>query len=181
MNLCDPSQNRPVPSTGERPAKDCAQIENKAVRQAENILRRRAQGFPDFLSTGEVETGKIPHFNALEIQRLQVKVDGHTETLFIAILNGNTAGQVIGIIQPWKACSARMLFVTPKHRHTGIGTRLVREIETWGKEQGATSIEIAVHNGNAEGRAFWIRRRFIDDEDRDMSTQPEYRCMVKPL
>lgn len=162
-----------------RPPIDGKKIEDEAVDQAREVLRRRALGLSDFQPPNQQESPF--KFQSIEIQRLQVKVDGRTETLFIAILDGNAVGQMIGIIQPWEACSARMLFVTPKHRHAGIGTRLVREIEAWGKEQGASSIEIAVHKGNTEGRQFWIRRRFIDDDERDMSTQPEYRCMIKPL
>lgn len=145
-------------------------LEHEALLELDRIRRPRTEQLP-----GQ------PKFNSLHISRLLIKVDGHSETLFIAILNGNAVGHVIGMIQPWKACGLRMLFVTPKHRHMGIGIRLVRDVEAWAKEQGANSIEIAVHKGNVEGRTFWIRRRFIDDETRDMSDTPEYRCMVKAL
>ena len=121
-----------------------------------------------------------PKFNSLHISKLAVKVDGHSETIFIAILNGEAVGQIIGIVQPWKAVGARVLFVSQKHRHMGIGTRLVSAIGAWAKENNCTSIEVAVHKGNTEARRFWIRRRFIDDE-RDMSDTPEHNCMSKAL
>lgn len=104
-------------------------------------------------------------FNALHVSHLALKVDGHCEHLFVAILNGEAVGQVIALKQPWGACGLRMLFVTPKHRHKGIGSRLVSRVRVFAHNEGCDAVEIAVHKGNSGARKFWIHKRFIDMEE----------------
>lgn len=185
MKSCDPTLNRPVPSTGEHPP--FMPVKCDRCGHTHNL-------HGDCPGIREYETGKIepprprteqlpgqPKFNSLHISHLPVKVDGHSEHLFVAILNGEAVGQALAIKQEWGACGLRMLYVARKHRFMGIGSRLVSRVQVFAHNEGCDSIEIAVHKGNVEGRKWWIWRRFIDDETRDMSATPEYRCMVKEL
>lgn len=184
MNLCDPNRNRPVPSTGEREQPPFIPVNCDRCGHTHNLHGDCGQR--------EYETGKIepprteqlpgqPKFNSLRISHLPLKIDGKTEHLFVAILNGEAVGQVLAIKQEWGACGLRMLFVSPKHRHMGIGTRLVSRVLVFAHNEKCNEVEIAVHKGNNEGILFWIRRKFIDDPERDMSATPEYCCMVRPL
>lgn len=134
-------------------------------------------------STGSPRTEQLPgepKFNSLHISHLPLKVDGKTEHLFVAILNGEAVGQVLALKQEWGACGLRMLYVAQKHRHMGIGSRLVSRAQVFAHNEHCKSIEICVHKGNQEGRKFWIRRKFIDEEDRP-DQLPEYQNMVRAI
>lgn len=173
MSLCDPSRNRPVPSTG-APREQPPFMPVKCDRCGHTHNLHGECSPP--------ETGKIPRFNPLHISHLRLKVDGHIEHLFVAILNGEAVGQILAIKQEWGACGLRMLYVAQKHRHMGIGSRLVSRAEVFAHNEQCNSIEIAVHKGNVEGRKFWIRRRFIDMEDgQEREPSPEYQCMTKAI
>lgn len=137
-------------------------------------------------------------FNELHISRLDVKVDGHTEHLFIAILNGSTVGQVIALFPSWggfmpedaekpfkpseisrvKVCQLRMLYVMPVHRHKGVATRLFQAVEQFAKRENATQLELCVLKGNTPGRQFWIRN---PDREAGWEQSSEYACMVRTL
>lgn len=173
VNPCDPTLNRPVPHR------------NPLITFGLNRHMRRFEKQEPVPSTGErPRTEQLPgqpKFNSLHISHLCLKVDGKTEHLFVAILNGEAVGQVLALKQEWGACGLRMLYVSQKHRHMGIGTRLVSRVLVFAHNEKCNEVEIAVHKGNDAGRIFWIRRKFIDDETRDMSATPDYRCMVKPL
>lgn len=218
MNPCDPTINRPVPSTGEheiptvqppRPWPDappfmpvkcdrCGHMHNlhgDCLTPDPTISRDTRSGFKPavpnhtecppsgILPTGGPQTEQLsgqPRFNSLHISHLPLKVDGHTEHLFVAILNGEAVGQALALKQEWGTCALRMLYVSQKHRHMGIGSRLVSRVQVFAHNEKCNSIEIAVHKGNTQGRQFWIRRRFIDmDEDRQ--TIKEYTCMMMAL
>lgn len=131
-------------------------------------------------------------FNELHVSRLAVKVDGHTEHVFIAIINGSAVGQVIAnrvdygsTIRGPKVSHIRKLYIMPVHRHKGVATRLMRDVEAWAKTEHATQLELCVLKGNAAGRAFWIKRcKFINIDGRDAPEGPrqaEYVVMEKSL
>lgn len=92
----------------------------------------------------------ISGFNSLHITRLAVKVDGITEHLFIAILNGEAVGQVIAKIRDCKACEVHTLFVTPRCRHMNIATRLVKDVEVFAVQEKASTLEIEVHAATSQ-------------------------------
>jgi GNAT superfamily N-acetyltransferase len=121
---------------------------------------------------------------SISITRLQRKVDGETDHLFIAIIDNEAVGGVVAKHQPWNAVGVRMLFVAHKHRHLGIATRLMAEVEAWARSQKATQLELAVLRGLIPVRQFWIRKcKFIDDEGREAEgpRKDDYICMIKLL
>lgn len=119
---------------------------------------------PQQLDTSQLN--REPEFNSLHISRLQTKVDGITEQLFIAILNGEAVGTVTARIQEWKACAIKVLFVSPKHRHIDIATRLMQNVEAWARTEKATQLELCVQRSNTPARQFYIHRcKFIDIPD----------------
>jgi GNAT superfamily N-acetyltransferase len=157
--------------------------------------------YPPLPSKGESTVERaIFQFNALHVSRLDVKVDGHSEHLFIAILNGSAIGQVIEKMierdpateinegNSWKViipleriCQIRMLYVMPVHRHKGVATRLFQTVEQFARREKATQFELCVLKGNTPGRRFWIQKgKFIDDPERE-APSAEYACMVKAL
>lgn len=188
MNLCDPHRNPPpsVPSTGERPpfmpvkCDRCGNTHNlhgdcgiRATTEAESIVtvsenkRPRTEQLP-----GE------PKFNSLHISHLPLKIEGQTIHLFVAILNGEAVGQIIAQKEE-NRCDLRMLYVAQKHRHMGIGSRLVSRAQIFAHNERCNSIEIAVHKGNMQARRFWIHRKFIDDNRPGLP--PDYQCMAREI
>ena len=123
----------------------------------------------------------FPATELIHITHLPLKVDGQTEHAFIAVINNEAVGSAMAKMSEWNTCLVRLMFVAPKHRCKGAGAKILHRIENYARSEKAEAIEIAVHKGNATGRAWWIRRKFIDDLGRDMREQPEYICMVKPL
>jgi ribosomal protein S18 acetylase RimI-like enzyme len=120
----------------------------------------------------------------ITVHRLDQKVDGNTESLFIAFLHGSFAGSAVGKIMEWNACSIRALFVAPHDRRMGVATRLLAEIERWAVSQKVDRIECCVMKGNGAARNFWIRKgRFIDDLGRQAEGEraAEYVVMYREL
>lgn len=120
----------------------------------------------------------------ISIHRLDQKVDGHSESLFIAFLHGSFAGSAVAKIMDWNGCSIRALFVASRDRRAGVATRLLAEIEKWAIAQKADQLECAVIKSNDPARQFWIRRgRFIDDPERtaDGERAAEYVVMTRGL
>lgn len=102
------------------------------------------------------------------VYRLDQKVDGHSESLFIAFLHGSFSGSAVAKIMDWNGCSIRALFVAPRDRRMGVATRLLAEIEKWAISQKADQLECCVLKGNGVARQFWIRKgRFIDAVERE--------------
>lgn len=104
------------------------------------------------------------------IHRLEQRVDGETETIFIAFKDGVFVGSAVAKIMPWNACSIRASFVTPRVRRMGVASRLLAAIETWATAQtinearSVQQLECCVLKGNEPARQFWIRKGgFIDD------------------
>lgn len=197
MSLCDPNRHRPVRSTGE------PSFESKgsfiAPTNALPPPRPPEQDRPPFLPVkcdrcghthnlhgdcvaSPPETGKIPHFNSLEIQQLPQRIDGETEHLFLAFLNGRAVGSVKAFIRKDKACDVQALFVVQAERGKGIATRMLTKVEAFARSERATHLEISCNRGNVNARQFWIRRRFSDDESREAQPDPiRYVAMVRPL
>jgi GNAT superfamily N-acetyltransferase len=122
---------------------------------------------------------------SVSITRLQRKVDGETDHLFIAIIDNEAVGSVVATLMLSNAIGVQMLFVAHKHRHFGIATRLMAELEAWARSQRATQLELSVLKGNIPARQFWIRKcKFIDDEEGREVEGPrkgDYICMSKLL
>lgn len=209
MSLCDPNRHRPVRSTGEPSFESKGSF--IAPTNALPPARPPEQNRPPFLPvkcgrcghthnlhgdclTPDVtithdtrnhtlpETGKIPHFNSLEIQQLPQRIDGETEHLFLAFLNGRAVGSVKAFIRKDKACDVQALFVVQAERGKGIATRMLTKVEAFARSERATHLEISCNRGNVNARQFWIRRRFSDDESREAQPDPiRYVAMVRPL
>lgn len=125
-----------------------------------------------------------PVVGNIVVHRLDQRVDGNNESLFIAFLHGAFVGSAVAKIMDWNACSIRALFVSPKDRRMSVATRLLAEIEKWATAQGANQIECAVLKGNEPARQFWIRKgRFIDDSSREAEGEQsaEYTIMYREL
>ncbi len=121
-------------------------------------------------------------FRAFEIQQLAQKIDGETEHLFLAFLNGKAVGSITARIWDDKACGIRRLFVCPKERGRGIATRLLNKAETFARQERSTCLEIAVNRGNVNARQWWIRKKFYDAPSRDAAPDPvKFICMIKPI
>lgn len=153
MNLCDPHRNtpHPVPSMREDQPPflpvDCPRCGTTHNLHGDCLSKPTVgvvgpSPYPPLPPTGNFQ------FNELHISRLDVKVDGHTEHLFIAILNGSAVGQVIAKIQDWKACAVRMLYIMPVHRHKGVATRLFQAVEQFARREKATQLELGCLKAN---------------------------------
>jgi RimJ/RimL family protein N-acetyltransferase len=75
-------------------------------------------------------------------------------------------GLVVAYVRTVEACSVMAarkcvildaLVTHPDHRRTGVGRSLVRAVENWARERGATAVEIGVHEFNREAREFYER------------------------
>jgi len=118
------------------------------------------------------------------IHRLEQKVDGDSETLFIAFLNNQFAGSVVAKIMECRACSIRMLFVSLRHRRAGVATALLNELTEWARKQDAEGLEVIVLKDNGPARQFYIRKgKFIDNPTvaPGVPRASEYVVMERPL
>jgi GNAT superfamily N-acetyltransferase len=47
------------------------------------------------------------------------------------------------------------LYVSPEHRHQGVGSRLVAGVKDWARERDLDQLRFGVLHANEEGRYFW--------------------------
>ncbi|GGW33428.1 hypothetical protein GCM10011452_22450 [Gemmobacter lanyuensis] len=78
-----------------------------------------------------------------------------------------------------------LMIFDPATRGQGLGTRLLREVETRARQRGATRLLIAALEANEKGRAFWQREGFVLEQifpDRVYGAlRHNLHRMVKPL
>ena len=86
---------------------------------------------------------------------------GHS-FLFVAVAGGRTVGFISGELRegsptflPKTWASVDDVFVEPGHRNLGIGHALLRSVEEWAKERGASGVSLQVAAANARARKFY--------------------------
>ena len=53
------------------------------------------------------------------------------------------------------------MWVAPEHRRTGLGTRLMNEVQRWAQTRGAGELRLMVTNNNAKAISFYERCGFV--------------------
>ena len=86
---------------------------------------------------------------------------GHS-FLFVAVAGGRTVGFISGELRegsptflPKTWASVDDVFVEPDHRNLGMGHALLRSVEAWAKERGASGVSLQVAAANARARKFY--------------------------
>ncbi len=86
---------------------------------------------------------------------------GHSY-LFVALAGGRTVGFISGELRegsptflPKTWASVDDVFVEPDHRNLGMGRALLRSVEAWAKERGASGVSLQVAAANARARKFY--------------------------
>ena len=86
---------------------------------------------------------------------------GHS-FLFVALAGGRTVGFISGELRegsptflPKTWASVDDVFVEPDHRNLGMGHALLRSVEEWAKERGASGVSLQVAAANARARKFY--------------------------
>ncbi|HZF57750.1 MAG TPA: GNAT family N-acetyltransferase [Rubrobacter sp.] len=86
---------------------------------------------------------------------------GHS-FLFVALAGGRTVGFISGELRegsptflPKTWASVDDVFVEPDHRNLGMGRALLRSVEAWAKERGASGVSLQVAAANARARKFY--------------------------
>ena len=86
---------------------------------------------------------------------------GHS-FLFVAVAKDRTVGFISGELRegsptflPKTWASVDDVFVEPDHRNLGMGHALLRSVEAWAKERGASGVSLQVAAANARARKFY--------------------------
>ncbi len=99
----------------------------------------------------------------LYAQRIRGKIgDSHTR-IFVAEVNGQVIGFVLGVIvdlvpEMFTSETGGFLadiYVEEAYRRNGVGRKLVQALADWFRSRGVTYLELYVANSNTDGRAFW--------------------------
>ncbi len=86
---------------------------------------------------------------------------GHS-FLFVAVAGSRTVGFISGELRegsptflPKTWASVDDVFVEPDHRNLGMGHALLRSVEAWAKERGASGVSLQVAAANSRARKFY--------------------------
>jgi ribosomal protein S18 acetylase RimI-like enzyme len=82
----------------------------------------------------------------------------------VAVVDGRPAGMASGVPDEHAEGSVELIsmWVSPVARGRGVGDLLIREVERWAAECGATSLRLAVMPDNIRAAALYERRGFTD-------------------
>ena len=82
--------------------------------------------------------------------------------LFVATAGDRTVGFISGELRegssaflPKTWASVDDVFVDPEHRSLGIGRALLKSVEEWARQKGASGVSLQVAAANARGRKFY--------------------------
>jgi GNAT superfamily N-acetyltransferase len=92
--------------------------------------------------------------------------DRGKEKCFVAEQNGEVVGSAFVVRQSDEVAKLRLLYVEPKTRGTGLGTRLVRECIAFAKQAGYRTMVLWTNSVLADARRIYQREGFslIDQE-----------------
>ena len=83
-----------------------------------------------------------------------------TSRLLVGDEGGDVVASVVAAWDGWRGSLYRLV-VSPAHRRSGLGTRLVRAGEEWLTEQGARRIGLYVINEARGATSFWERCGYV--------------------
>lgn len=87
--------------------------------------------------------------------------------LFVAILDDETIGFISGDLRegsptfsPKTWASVDDVYVTHRYRSLGVGRALLKNVESWARDKGASGLSLQVASANERGRSFYKRLGF---------------------
>lgn len=109
----------------------------------------------------EVLPANAPHNEPATTIRMKREAD--PDLFFVATVEGEVAGTAMGGYDGHRGWIYTVA-VAPEHRHRGIGTALIRHIETEFKRRGCLKINLQVRTSNAGVVAFYKSLGYSVDE-----------------
>ena len=109
----------------------------------------------------EALPANAPHNEPATTIRMKLNVD--RDLFFVATIGGAIAGTAMGGYDGHRGWIYTVA-VAPEHRHRGIGTALIRHIETELARRGCLKINLQVRTSNAEVIAFYAALGYSVDE-----------------
>ena len=112
---------------------------------------------------------------------------GEDQSTLIAVDGTDTVGMAVGLLpRPFRPDVAPVVsvYVAPRARRSGVGTRLMGAVEAWAKSVGAHATSLWVVDGNDPARSFYDSLGYRATLDRQKISIPPVRWetrMVKAL
>ena len=91
---------------------------------------------------------------------LRRTINSAASSVIVAARGGRIAGSIIGTFDGWRGNIYR-LAVHPDYRRRGIARRLVLEVETWLRGQGAKRVGAVVEKDHPWATGFWDSTEFV--------------------
>ena len=110
-----------------------------------------------------------PEWDTWFKDRTDAILSAPAEVLILAEMDGSPVGFVhlllrnpppLPIFTPRLFCSVEEIGVAAACQHCGAGQALMRAAEQWARERGASTLELSVHDFNAQAIAFYRKLGF---------------------
>ncbi|MBN1371608.1 MAG: GNAT family N-acetyltransferase [Anaerolineaceae bacterium] len=110
-----------------------------------------------------------PEWDAWFEERTDAILSAPAEALLLAEMDGNPVGFVhlllrnpppLPIFTPRLFCSVEEIGVAATCQHCGTGQALMRAAEQWARDHGASTLELSVHDFNAQAISFYQKLGF---------------------
>ena len=121
------------------------------------------------------------------IDRASAGASGEDQRTVLAIDGADTVGMSVGLFRPHARSGVVPIvsvYVSPRARRDGTGTRLMQDLEAWARTKGASMTSLWVVDTNEVARRFYERLGYVATLDRQKITVPPVRWetrLVKDL
>jgi ribosomal protein S18 acetylase RimI-like enzyme len=133
----------------------------RLVTELKQVRLRALQDTPSAFESAYAQESQLSEADWL--QRAAKWSNGSTSACFLAMDEGAPGGIIACYFDDHDPPRPHVvsMWVASEHRRTGLGTRLMNEVQRWAQSRGAGELRLMVTDNNAKAISFYERCGFV--------------------
>jgi ribosomal protein S18 acetylase RimI-like enzyme len=133
----------------------------RLVTHLKTVRLRALQDTPSAFSSTYAQESQLSEADWLK--RAAKWSNGNSSVCFLAMDESTPCAIIAGYFDDHDLPrpTVASMWVAPEHRRTGLGTRLMNEVQRWAQTRGAGELRLLVTDNNAKAISFYERCGFV--------------------